>query len=262
MRKEEIARLPGFETVEQCQTRQGRMLKLMTGHGVVVSRSMRRCTSRQCAKETCPDACHFATRKARLVDIKAGVSLFESLEPPLRFISLVRDAWVQDVGQLAQFDLDEAKAWVKRRIAETNAVAGIFAIEATLNADTTGEVYWAVGVHGLVAGATRDEVFTAIREKSTRRFYRPLVVQPVNNIARQLGYLLKRFPQERRQYRGRNGRLARKLVPLRPDHQVEFDTWLMSLEVGERMFLLRCRRTEDGFALIHRRKSKKGETCD
>lgn len=153
-------------------------------------------------------------------------------------------------GELALFDHQGAQVWVKRRFAETNATCGIFSIEASLNADLDGRRYWLFGVHGIVAGVTKADIHESLRIPSTEHSRTPVRVDPVNNLARQLGYAQKRFVQERRQYRAENGQLRRKNFPLRSSDQAEHDAWLLGLEAGARAFLFRCRRDGSKLTVI------------
>ncbi|WP_426219963.1 hypothetical protein [Methylobacterium sp. NFXW15] len=119
------------------------------------------------------------------------------------------------------------------------------AFEVCLNRDLNGTKTWAGQVHLIVAGATRDELHAALGVGT--RYYlppyaKPLVIQEVSNTARQQAYALKRYAEQRIAYLGKNGRQARRHLPLDSSDQRIFDRWLCGLSLGERVILVGCKR--------------------
>ncbi|KQO66389.1 hypothetical protein ASF18_12950 [Methylobacterium sp. Leaf89] len=119
------------------------------------------------------------------------------------------------------------------------------AFEVCLNWNLEGTKTWAGQVHLITAGATRDELHAALRvgdRYPLPPYAKPLVVEAVSNTARQQGYALKRYAEQRIAYRGKNGRQERNHKPLDAADQRRFDRWLCELNVGERVFLFGCKR--------------------
>lgn len=243
--------LPDFETEATCHKRQQRMVRAFQRAGAPgrLTRGLMGCTADICGlRDRCCDGCHHATRCLRVALVPAADLLLRSLPGPLLFATVVHPAWeaAYEAGP-ESISISRVKQWLKRRLGALNrpGLTAIGSFEVSLNIAHDGTKTWAGHVHFLVAGATREELAAALavdHRFPLARYAKPVVICEVGNTARQQAYSLKRFAEQRAAYRAKNGRQARRGLPLDAADQRRFDRWLCELSVGERVFLFGCKR--------------------
>jgi hypothetical protein len=250
-----------FETAESCKTRQIQMLRRQKrwNADLDLSEGLNGCEINHCGGRICTEGCHFATRARRLKDIPSGVSLLQTHPGPILHATVVHPYMERPIGGLAGISLRKIGDWVARRLDEIGAdgVLAMGSFEASVNRELDGEVYWAGEVQLVVAGASKEQLSSALAISEKHRVRRPgqrcVHVQNVGNPGRQLGYTLKRYVVERRAYLS-SGRQSRRHLPPKPAHLVEWDSWLLGQPVGSRVIAYGCRHEDQTF-LPRRRRS-------
>lgn len=245
--------LDNFETAANVACRQRAMVRGLarTDAPLGLIRGLGRCTPEACGLRRCRDGCHESQRGLRATLIPQADLLLRAQPGPLLAPTLVHPLWeVPYEAGPGSVSIPAAKQRVKRAFMRITARTGkritaVGAFEACLNRNLTGMKTWAGQVHLIVAGATRDELHAALGV-GDRYFLppyaKPLVVEEVGNTARQQAYAVKRFAEQRIAYLSKNGRQARRHLPLDGHDQRAFDRWLCRLSLGERLILVGCKR--------------------
>jgi hypothetical protein len=208
------------------------------------------CEPDWCPHALCWDACHFAARNRRLKEIVSAHALLTAHGGPLVDISLVDPSWQRRIGDLHSSNIPAARQKIYRRLKEIPDLIAIGSFEACVNTELDGSQHWAMGLHAIAAGATKEDLRRALKlPAATRlRHRRPLVLGDVGNLGRQLAYALKHFVEERRAYRNpSNGRIQRRHLPLPSHLWLEHDAWLASLPSGARTIAIGCERRHGRF---------------
>lgn len=245
--------LHDFETAEDASRRQQIMVRALARSGAPreLVRGLCQCTPDECGLRRCRDGCHHAHRRLRTTLIPQADTLLRRQPGPLLALTLVHPLWeVPYEAGPGAISIPAVKQHVKRRFMRLTARTGkrpmaIGAFEVSLNRDLAGTKTWAGQVHLIVAGATRDELHAAlgVRDRYALPAYaKPLVVEEVSNTARQQAYAVKRYAEQRIAYLSKNGRQARRHLPLDNRDQRAFDRWLCGLSLGERVILFGCKR--------------------
>lgn len=245
--------LHDFETAEDASQRQQIMVRALarTGTSRGLVRGLGQCTPNECGLSRCRDGCHHGQRRLRTTLIPQADTLLRRQPGPLLALTLVHPLWEvpYEAGPDA-ISTPAVKQHVKRGFMRLTERAGkrptaVGAFEVSLNRDLAGTKAWAGQVHLIVAGATRDELHAAlgVGDRYTLPAYaKPLVVEEVSNTARQQAYAVKRYAEQRIAYLSKNGRQARRHLPLDSGDQRSFDHWLCGLSLGERVILVGCKR--------------------
>jgi len=247
----ESMNLGNFETYLQCLHRQAEMLKLFGSYLPDASewRALARCDARTCGKATCTEACYLATINRRLSYLDSGLPILEAHKGPKCDVSLVHPLWEAPVGKLSAINMAGAAQWTYRRLKHL-AIPGLVAMgifEVSLNRNLGGEVYWAGGIHQIIAGASESQLRRAFKIDGRHRQARPnqrmVHVTTVERIETQFAYAQKRFVEQGIAYKSsKTGRQDRFPLPLRSEDQVEHDAWLLTLPIGARTVLYGCSR--------------------
>jgi hypothetical protein len=241
-----------FETVEQCSRRQVKMIKQLKEYGVrgEVLRSLRLCGTEGCGNYQCCEACHFATRQYRINMIPRAARIVGQFSNKIYQATVVHPKWQYPVGSLVNMNIAAAHQWMRRKLAPLeNSVLAIGSFEVSLNVEQDGSKHWAGEMTLIVAGSPKQELRNALTPKKPKtqtkakaRRRCPVMVRKVKHLGYQLGYSLKRFGERRIAYVDGQGRQNRRHLPLKKDEQLEFDSWLTTLPIGERTFCFNCRR--------------------
>jgi hypothetical protein len=193
----------------------------------------------------CNGACYRAQRAYRLGLLPQALSLLSDCET-LHFVTLASPHWRRPVGQIHTVRPDAIKQWLRRRLLRTQpATIAIGGIEVSFNVERDGSTSWAPHVHMIVANVSAAAIksafatdrFTALKSKSEK----PLRVEPVTDLGKQLGYCVKGHVVERVAYIGSHGRQTRKTNRLRADLLAEYDRWLAASNVADRLILIGVR---------------------
>ena len=243
--------LQDFETPADCARRQAEMIGCMesAGYDPKPLRKLAECAAGVCPLDLCTEGCHFATRDRRITGIMSGLAIFEDHAGPLCNVCVVHPIWEQPAGKLAETNIPAAIQWNRRRFSAVpgNDLVAIGTYEVSLNRELDGETYWAGEIHQVVAGASAADLKRAFSIERRYRDCRPgdklLYVIPVENLARRVAYAQKRFVEERRAYvTVATGRQTRRHLPLKSNHSVEHEAWLLSLPIGARTVAYGCGR--------------------
>jgi hypothetical protein len=186
-----------------------------------------------------------ASRNYRAMLIPQALKLLINHSGPLFFVTIAHPKWEIPVGQLEGANIDAAKQWLGRRLQRLpSPVLVVGGFEVSLRVELNGEMSWAGHLHLVIAGAGEDEVKTTLeieRHYQKRRYAKPLKVLLIGTLVERLGYCTKRIVKRAIAYIGKNGRQQRRDLPLTTRHQIEFDSWLLSLPAGSRTILFGCR---------------------
>lgn len=244
--KLEALGIPDFETRAQAQKRQELMLRRLsqTARNGTLG-GLEDCCAKHCAMEPCRDGCHFAARRLRLQLLPQAFTLLDGHGGLLKSVTMVHPGWAasDDAGPAA-CPMQAAKQWVRRRLRAVNGLVSVGSWEVCLNLELDGTRHWAGQIHLVTGGASTAELKQAlsVSRKHVAAHAKPLKVQEVDNLGRQLGYAVKRFAEQRVAYIDGQGRKNRRHLPLKAADQARFDAWLCDLTVGERLFLVGCHR--------------------
>lgn len=235
-----------FETLSEVVERQGRMIQMFRQFGCERHvLSFAHCDA-WCSDSCVSDACHYGTRRLRLMTIKSSTEILRAQQGQKHFVSLLHPAWSRNVGNLATLSPEPIRKAVQQQLRRAGVTVAVGGFELCLNRQLDGSLYWSGGVHVVCAGVDKKQLRKAFSVKPWRECARPVDIRSARNLGRLLGYALKRLPQERREYVARNGRKNRRKLPLDPQHLFEHDSWLAEIPPGGRMILVGLRRTADG----------------
>lgn len=230
-----------FESLEQCSKRQLMLLGGRARIPALIRRQLKECEG-LCDRRACCDACHFGTRAYRLELINGAGEVFEGLGPAWA-VTIVHPKWSVGRGELEEFGVRRAHQWLSRRLSRLgSSIVAVGAFERSLNFELDGSMHWAGEIHVVVAGATDDELAEALKIKSAKKWDTPVMILPVDDLKRQVGYATKRRPVRRIAYVDETGRQNRRELPLTPKEQAEHDEWLAGLRLGSRVATYGCRR--------------------
>lgn len=250
--------IPDFEPISDCCRRQAEMVRRLRKHEdyVAFSKKLVSCESDWCPNEVCLDACYFGARVRRLKEIQSGHKVLTKHRRPWVDISFLHPSWQREIGDLHSFNIAAARQQLYRRVNRLPGLIAIGSFEACLNTELDGSQHWALGVHAIAANVTKAELKTALNPSGTSTLpkgARPLVLNDVDNLGRQLAYALKNFVEERRAYvNPRNGRVQRRHIPPPSGLWAEHDAWLASLPSGARTIALGCQRRGGKFYPLNR----------
>jgi hypothetical protein len=247
--------LGDFETWQQCTERQQLMARrLKNADERRPTFGWEECEPDFCACSPCRDGCWFASRRHRYQLITEAHRLFTTQTGDVHFITVAHPKWELPVGDLDQANIDAVRQWLYRRFKKLGtSVVAAGGFEVSLNVDLDGTRYWAGHVHLVVAGSNRSALKKALqieRHHRPRPFSRPVDVRDVDNLARRLGYSLKRIARRRVAYIDGQGRQNRNQANLSASEQREFDDWLLSLVAGDRTILIGCRAHGNQLRLV------------
>ncbi len=237
--------LEKFETIEQCTVRNMEMIArfrhlsndLSGVHDKFAASAFDRHMSGW-------DGDWLASRGHRSRIIPQAYRILDLNPGPLFFVTIVHPKWEIAEGCLRSSNIHAAKQWLRRRLQQMKRrIVAIGGFECSLRIDQP-KIAWAGHFHFVVAGAPYDELREALTIEAhylTTRYSKPVVIQPIGDLASRIGYSTKRVVNQNVAYRGRNGRQQRRQLPLALKHQIESDLWLLSLRAGDRTFLYGCR---------------------
>lgn len=245
--------LHNFETGEDVVQRQQAMVRALARADAPLGlrRGLLSCMADICGLRRCRDGCHHGQCGLRATLIPQADTLLRRQPGPLLAVTLVHPRWeVSHEAGPEAISIPAVKQHVKRGFMRLTKRTGqrpmaVGAFEVCLNRKLDGVKTWAGQVHLIVAGATRDELHAALGVGARYRlspYAKPLFIEDVSNTARQQAYALKRYAEQRIAYRGKNGRQARRHLPLDSGDQLTFDRWLCELSLGERVILVGCKR--------------------
>jgi hypothetical protein len=249
--------LPDFETWQQCSDRQRKMARRFKNADEQSPQKLdwEECEPEFCACSPCLDGCWFASRHHRYQMITQAHDLFTTQTGDLSFVTVAHPKLELPVGTLDQANIDAARQWLYRRLKQLGtSVIAVGGFEASLNVNLDGTTRWAGHVHLVVAGSDKPSLKRALQIEQhhrSRSYSRPVDVRDVDNLARRLGYSLKRIAKRRVAYIDGQGRQNRNQANLHSLEQREFDNWLLGLLVGDRTILIGCRAHGNQLRLVN-----------
>jgi hypothetical protein len=229
--------LPCFESIGDCRDRNVQMLRSLSSAGVVLPRDALR------SGGVALEADWVASRNHRLRLIPQALDLLRNHTGPLHFVTIARPCWQFPVGKLHDANIKPVRQWLARRFRRlTPFVVAVGGFDVSLNVELDGGRVWSGHLHLVVAGAKKADLARTLRLSDQKEKHaKALRIDEIGHLAVRLGYSLKRIAKRRVAYIGTNGRQQRRELPLLPSEQVEFDSWLLTLQVGARTLLFGCR---------------------
>lgn len=240
--------IPTFETVEDIKARHSRMVSSLQKFGCgKLATSFAGCDSAECLETCTGDACHFRTRRRRLISIYTAAKSMLEQSGCKYFVTLIRPEWQVEGRHLHALDPIRIRKQVQQMFRRAGVTIAVGGFEVSLNQQLDGSLYWSGGVHVVCAGVRKSELQKALWAPGWDNCARPVDIRLAENVTRCLGYALKRLPQERREYLADNGRKHRRKMPLNPERLFEHDAWLANIPAGSRTILVGSRQDEHGF---------------
>jgi len=222
--------LKDFETIDECVSRNRQMLARFQRTGMPPDLWQKFYGSPLERQENGFDGDWIASRGHRATLLPQAHRLMTAHCGPLHFVTVVHPNWELPVANLSKADIGAARQWLHRRFQRLDrSVLVVGGFEASLRVELNSGMYWAGHLHLVVAGAENEELRGALeieRRYITRKYARPVTVEPIGDLARRLGYSTKRLGRQNIAYIGKNGRQQRRELPLPTQRQVEFDLWL------------------------------------
>ena len=239
--------IPDFETVEDTEARHQRLVSSFYKYGPsVLAKGFAGCNATGC-RETCKtDACHWQTRNQRLKAITSASRLFSKTKGPKYFVTLIRPEWQVAPDRLYELKLPSIRKYLQELLREAGVDLTVGSFEVSFNKQLKGKPCWGGNVHLICAGAEKAALQDVLRVKPWPGCARPLQIKDARNVTRCLGYCLKRFPHERREYLDATGRRNRKPLPLQPCILFDHDFWLAGVPAGSRTVLVGARQDANG----------------
>jgi hypothetical protein len=239
--------IPDFETVGDTEARHLRMVSSFYKFGLdVVAKDFAACNAAGCKESCTTDACHWKTRNRRLKAITSGSRLFAAEKGPTYFLTLIRPEWQVAPDRLYELKIVDLRKRVQELLRKAGVELAVGSFEVSYNRQINGPAYWAGNAHVVCAGVEKADLFEALRVQPWAECARPLQVKRVGNVTRCLGYTLKRFPHERREYLDATGRRNRNSLPLTSSDLYEHDCWLAGVLAGSRTILVGARQNANG----------------
>lgn len=240
-----------FEGLDDVKNRQRRMLLNFHKNGLNNAKKFSDCNALCCSERCRSDACHYSSRRLRLMGISSAAKVLTDDEEQKYLVSVIIRASTANRGGLHTLSASAIRKQMQQRLRRAGVTLAVGSFEVCLNSQLDGSAYWSGGVHFVCAGVGKRHLHNALRVAPWPECARPVDIRPIENVTRCLGYVLKRLPQERRQYVDKNGRKNRRKMPLHPQHQLEHDVWLAGHPPGGLTILVGLRRTADGsFRLV------------
>lgn len=229
-----------LETEQDVMDRQRRMVRNLQRFDAPTTMLERAIACLHNCQGACSAACHVASRQLRQNVISRGSPIMDAKKRLYHVTIVIADR--VNVGQLHEWRYRDFLARISsrlrrlaRRFSELRALGSI---EVGLDRELNGSIAWSPHVHLVIRGATRKrirEAFRMPRENSSPRV--PIMIKRVSDLPRLIGYVTKRFVEERRAHKVEGGRQTRRSMPLSSPHLAEANRWLMGLRVDERLIV-------------------------
>ena len=234
--------VPDFETRTQCAIRQHKMVgRLRRGRAQTETiDGLSQCSARACGMFECRDGCHYATRRLRHDLVPRAAQIFSAHEGPLWFVTIIYPEWSWPSTE--PFDperIQQAQRWTADRLNRLKVpnLLAVGAWEMCLNVELDGSRHWSGNVHLIIAGACHAALKEALAIEDAAALApntKPVVIQKVGKLGRQLAYSIKLFAEQRVAYIERD-RQNRRHLPLKPIDQLYYDRALCSLHIASRV---------------------------
>lgn len=198
----------------------------------------------------CPAACHRAALFHRC-DISLDYrKLLAEASGPKYAVTLVLPQWRREVGDLATFSLSGAQQKLRSLLRKIEGYDPVLVggFEVSLNTDLSKECFWQWHAHFIVTSVPEAELKRVLMpppEELAPWVPRPLRVDKVLKLTRQLGYAMKGFPkartayvdEQRQQRRHRGHRLDAA-------HQREHELFMAALTTEQVLITVGIRRVK------------------
>jgi hypothetical protein len=232
--------ISGFETLEQVQRRQSRMLKLLRHSSVDPNwyAGLDSCRLDYCGRVNCLEACPFGARRRRLNDIPAIDHLLRNSKRPLCEVRFVRGPWVVPSRSLDHAPLDAAKKLNSRSLDKlfipTLVAVGVFKVSVEQLYD---RYQWIYEVHEIVAGAEKDALEKALSSnRCGLGMSSKLWVQEVSDLGQTIS---KVFRCDLETWRNPLWKEDEVTEPTKAQRR-QFYKWLFDLRPGARLIRYGC----------------------
>ncbi len=233
-----------FESIDDVNRAQQDMLRRLSDTSIKPRRyaGFADCEPDRCGRDTCKEACAFGTRRRRLDEIRSALRLLKATDGPICEVRLARASWTRPVGDLRKVSIAAAKQ-LNRRALDSLFNPGLVTV-GTLKVfaySLVDDRCWVTEIHQLVAGAKEADLTLAFSHGRGGDEYVDYVrVTQVDNLdlAQAMSDVLKRdlqswpHPWEPQVVRVRPGKARR----------TEYYSWLLKLDVGDRMIRYGCDR--------------------
>ena len=136
----------------------------------------------------------------------------------------------------------------------------IGAIEVSFNTEVDGSSHWSPHAQLVIGGPTAQQIHKAFEMIGVAHRHETLtMVKAAYCIGRAIGYAIKRKLDHRVAYIAPNGRIHRRKVYASGERYREYELWLASQTIDERLFMFGLRRHRDKLKLIKRDATKTGK---
>ena len=253
---------PDFETITETQHRQLRSIRLLekVRQKDVVAHGIKKCTVSQCDQNFCSGACWFALRRLRLELIPQANELLQTFEH-VHTATIIVPRYTRPPGRLQSVSIDGFKQALARALRSIGSdCVAIGAIEVSFNTEVDGSSHWSPHAQLVIGGPTAQQIHKAFEMIGVAHRHETLtMVKAAYCIGRAIGYAIKRKLDHRVAYIAPNGRIHRRKVYASGERYREYELWLASQTIDERLFMFGLRRHRDKLKLIKRDATKTGK---
>jgi hypothetical protein len=232
--------ISNFETVSGTRKRQADLLRRLRLAGIDPGRyaGLVDCSPDHCGRRECAEVCWFGARRRRLNEIPAAVKLFQKCGGPMYEVRVIRESWERRAGRLKDVSTAALKQF-HRRALDTLYMPELVAVGMCKVSfgTTTGERRWITEIHGIVAGADKEDLekaFSAYRRIPGMQ-YNLFWAEEVNDIGQATSRVLRRDLRKWVHPFVETGDPAPSNA-----RRAEYYRWLLGLDVGERLIRYGC----------------------
>lgn len=167
--------------------RQSRILNSLKAHGAdpLLYKAMRKCRVDKCLRSVCCLACAYGAAKARKQHLSSAKVVLSDHEGPFWRVLICREAWSRDVCNLRSISLNAVRKMYREGLDRLRN-PGVIAIGSIQLAHKPGASssagQWSVWVVAIVAGATREDIETALALRRPARLEAFLMVAPISDM--------------------------------------------------------------------------------
>ena len=234
--------ISNFETIRRTRKRQQDMLRRLRNADIDPSHyaGLADCTPDDCGRRNCAEACFFGARRRRLEEIPAVVELLQKEEGPIYEVRIIRESWERPVGQLEEFNIGAAKQLHRRALDKLYMPSLVAVGMCKVTLRTTGERRWIPEIHGIIAGAEKEDLekIFLIHRRILGMEYNVFSAKEVSNIGQTVSRVLRRDLRKWVHPYGGSADPAPGKA-----RRAEYYCWLLGLDRGERLIRYGCGRS-------------------